>query len=66
MKRTQTALDYHAPVKGISVGDQIESINNDIEFLEILEQESHDPLELLDLRTAIQVLESITKYLQSV
>lgn len=63
MNRTQTALDYHSPVKGVSVSDQIEAINNDLEFLEILEQESNDPLELLDLRTAIKVLENITQYL---
>ena len=65
MKRAQTVIDYHQPVLGVSVGDQLESIAIDLEYLEILSDQCTDPLELLDLSVAIQMLQAISNYLQS-
>lgn len=65
MKRAQTVIDYHQPIKGVSIGDQLESIAIDLEYLEILSDQCTDPLESLDLRIAMQMLQAISNYLQS-
>ena len=65
MQRAQTVLDYHQPVKGVSVGDQLESIAIDLEHLEILSDQCTDPYELMDLNVAMQMLQAISNYLQS-
>ena len=65
MQRAQTVLDYHQPVKGVSILDQLESIAIDLEHLEILRDQCTDPYELMDLNVAMQMLQAISNYLQS-
>lgn len=65
MQRAQTVLDYHQPVKGVSVGDQLESIAIDLEYYEILSDQCTDPYELMDLNVAMKMLQAISNYLQS-
>ena len=65
MNRAQSVIDYHQPIKGVSVGDQLESIAIDLEYLEILSDQCTDPYELMDLTVAMQMLQSISNYLQS-
>lgn len=65
MNRAQSVIDYHQPVKGVSVGDQLESIATDLEYLEILSDQCTDPYELMDLTVAMQMLQAISNYLQS-
>jgi len=65
MKRSESVLNYHQPVLGVSVGDQLQSIAIDLEYYQDLQADCNDPLELLDLTVAIQMLQAITNYLQS-
>lgn len=65
MNRAQSVIDYHQPIKGVSVGDQLESIAIDLEYLEILSDQCTDPYELMDLTVAMQMLQAISNYLQS-
>lgn len=65
MNRAQSVIDYHQPIKGVSVGDQLESIATDLEYLEILSDQCIDPYELMDLTVAMQMLQAISNYLQS-
>jgi len=58
-------LTHHQPVLGVSVGDQLESIAIDLEYYQDLRDDCNDPLELLDLNVAIQMLQAISNYLQS-
>jgi hypothetical protein len=65
MQRSESVLAYHQPVLGVSVGDQLESIAIDLEYYQDLRDDCNDPLELLDLNVAIQMLQAISNYLQS-
>jgi len=65
MDRSEAVIAYHSPVKGVSIGDQLQSIETDLEYYEGLLSECTDSYESFDLNVAIAMLQAISNYLQS-